>query len=128
MFEYTGTDGRLFAAALDVNGQLITTANPAKAGQYISVYANGLGPVNNRPASGSLSPSAPLADSTSLPAISATLGGKPVQIAFSGLAPNYVALYQLNLVIPADMTSGVFPLVITGNGIASKSTLLAVSP
>jgi uncharacterized protein (TIGR03437 family) len=127
-FEYTGADGRMYAAALDANGQLITTSNPAKAGQYISVYVNGLGPVTNRPASGALSPANPLAQSSTPGAVTATIGGRPAQVAFSGLAPNYVALYQLNLVVPTDISSGVLPLVITGNGIASKSTLLAVTP
>jgi uncharacterized protein (TIGR03437 family) len=127
-FEYAGADGSLYAAALDVNGQLITTSHPAKAGQYISVYMNGMGPVTNRPASGAISPGNPLAQSSDPGAISATLGGRPVQVAFSGLAPGYVALYQLNLVVPTDISPGVLPLVITGNGVASKTTLLAVSP
>ncbi len=57
-FEYTGGDGQLYAAALDTNGQLITTSHPAQRSQYISVYANGLGPVTNQPVSGAPSPGA----------------------------------------------------------------------
>ncbi len=127
-FEYTGSDSNLYAAALDTNSQLITTANPAQSGQYVSIYANGLGPVTNQPANGSTSPVSPLAQSANPSAISVTIGGRPAQIAFAGLAPNYVALYQLNVVIPPDTPSGVQPLIITGNGVPSKTSLIAVSP
>ena len=124
-FEYTGGDGQLYAAALDTSSQLITTAHPAQRGQYISLYANGLGPVNNQPASGATSPASPLAQAVSPGDISVTIGGLPAIVAFVGLAPNYVGLYQLNLVVPTDVPSGVQPLVITGNGVVSKTTLLA---
>ncbi len=128
VFEYTGADGRLYAAALDANAQLITTANPAQRGQYISIYANGLGPVTNQPASGATSPVSPLAQSTSPGAISVTIGGQPATVTFVGLAPNYVGLYQLNVVVATDVPSGVQPLVITGNSVVGKASLLAVSP
>jgi len=128
VFEYTGADGQLYAAALDTNSQLITTAHPAQRGQYISLYANGLGPVTNQPASGATSPESPLAQAVTPGVISVTIGGLPAQVTFVGLAPDYVGLYQLNLVVPADTTSGVQPLVITGNGVVAKTSLLAVSP
>ena len=128
VFEYTGADGRLYAAALDTSSQLITTAHPAQRGQYISLYANGLGPVTNQPASGATSPESPLAQSTSPGAISVTIGGLPATVGFVGLAPDYVGLYQLNVVVPTDAPSGVQPLVITGNGVMAKGSLLAVSP
>ncbi len=128
IFEYTGADGRLYAAALDAASQLITTANPARPGQYISIYANGLGPVTNQPASGAASPVSPLAQAKFPEAITVTVGGVPATIAFIGLAPNYVGLYQLNLVVPTDAPAGVQPLVITGNNVVAKASLLAVHP
>ena len=128
VFEYTGSDGRLYAAALDANSQLITIANPAQRGQYISLYANGLGPVANQPPSGTPSPASPLAQAASPGDISVTIGGVPATVTFVGLAPNYVGLYQLNLVVPAASASGVQPLVISGNNVGSKASLLAVSP
>ncbi|HEY3836797.1 MAG TPA: S8 family serine peptidase [Bryobacteraceae bacterium] len=127
-FEYTGSDGQLYAAALDTSGQLITNTHPAQRGQYISLYANGLGQVTNQPASGAPSPEQPLAQSNPLSAISVTIGGRTAQISFAGLAPDYVGLYQLNLVVPTDSPSGVQPMVITGNGVVAKTTQLAVSP
>jgi uncharacterized protein (TIGR03437 family) len=128
VFEYTGADGRLYAAALDGNSRLITTANPAQAGQYISIYANGLGAVTNQPPSGAVSPVSPLAQSVSPGGISVTIGGQPAMVAFAGLAPDYVGLYQLNVVVPQTASSGVVPMVITENGVAGKASLVAVSP
>jgi len=128
VFEYTGSDGSLYAAALDGSSQLITTRNPAQRGQYISIYVNGLGPVTNQPASGATSPVSPLAQSVTPANIGVTIGGKAAQVGFSGLAPYYVGLYQLNVVVPPDAASGIQPLVITGGGVAAKSSQLAVSP
>jgi uncharacterized protein (TIGR03437 family) len=127
-FEYTGTDGKLYAAAVDVNGQLITTGNAARRGQSVSIFANGLGPVTNQPLSGATSPESPLAQSVSQSAIAATIGDRPAEVTFSGLAPGYVALYQLNVVIPTDAAAGVQPLVITGNGVTGKTSSIAVGP
>src|SRR5260370_39932284 len=52
-------------AALDSGFHVIGTSNPAKQGQRGPVYLNGLGPVNNQPASGGPAPSASLATCTS---------------------------------------------------------------
>ena len=103
VFEYTGSDGQLYAAALDASSQLITTANPAQRGQYISLYANGLGPV---PISRPAEPPVRLLrwpKSASPGDITVTIGGSPGHRCFCGLAPNYVGLYQLNLVVPTDV-------------------------
>jgi uncharacterized protein (TIGR03437 family) len=127
IFEYAGSDGKLYAAAVDTNSQLITTSSPAQRGTYISIFANGMGPVTNQPASGSISPLSPLAQSVSPSSIGVTIGGKAAQVGFSGLAPYYVGLYQLNVLVPADSASGVQPVVITGNGVASKASQIAVS-
>jgi uncharacterized protein (TIGR03437 family) len=46
------TNSGTVADALDSNYKLIGTSNPAKRGQTIFLYANGLGAVSNQPASG----------------------------------------------------------------------------
>ena len=62
--------------------------NPAKAGEFVTFYANGLGPVNNQPASGDPAPGGPNLATTKNTA-TLTIGGKSVQVLFSGLAPDY---------------------------------------
>lgn len=126
IFEYTdpGASGQL-AASLDANYALITPANPARRGQPIQLYANGLGPVDPQPASGEPSPGAePLSRTTTNPTV--TIGGRPAQVLFSGLAPFFVGLYQLNVTVPADAPTGVQPVVISVGGVSSKPVNIPV--
>ncbi|HZT32528.1 MAG TPA: S8 family serine peptidase [Bryobacteraceae bacterium] len=124
-FEYNDTgSGRQLAAVLDENYALVTVAHPAVRGQVIQVYANGLGPVNNRPASGEPSPAQPLATTRVTPTV--TIGGQAAQVQFSGLVPPYVGLYQINVTVPQGVSSGIQPLVISANGVASKTSNLPV--
>ena len=113
------------AAALDFPGnRLITSANPARRGQAIQLYVNGLGPVDNQPASGEPSPAEHLAW-TRVPAV-VSIGGRPAQVLFSGLAPNLVGLYQINVMVPADAPSGAQPVLIAAGGVESKPAKLPV--
>ncbi len=38
--------------------------------------------------------------------VTATLNGSPVQILFSGLAPGFAGVYQVNLKLPASIAGG----------------------
>jgi uncharacterized protein (TIGR03437 family) len=55
-----------------------------------------------------------------------TIGGKPASVEFWGLAPYNVGLYQLNVVVPADVEVGPQPVVITVNGVSSKAANLPI--
>jgi uncharacterized protein (TIGR03437 family) len=117
--------GQQIAAAQDAGFGLITPSNPAKRGQGIQVYANGLGPVDPRPASGEPSPAAePLSRSTAIPTV--TIGGVPAQVIFSGLTPSSVGLYQVNVTVPQDAPVGVQKMVISVGGVDSPAVNLPV--
>jgi len=91
------------AAQDAVTGVQILAGNPAHAGEILALYANGLGPVTNAPASGAPAPGgANLANTTTQPVV--TIGGQQAQVAFSGLAPGYPGLYQINATVPAGLT------------------------
>ena len=125
VFEYTEpASGRMLAAALDQNFRLVGTANPAGRGRAIQVYINGLGPVDNRPPSGEPSPASPLSSTKTTPAV--TIGGRPAQVLFSGLAPYNVGLYQVNLVVPQDAPTGIQPLAVTVEGAVAKTASIPV--
>ncbi len=113
-----------FAAALDSGYRLITSGNPARRGQPVQLYVNGLGPVDNQPASGEPSPAEQLARTRVSPVV--TIGGRPAQVLFSGLAPNLVGLYQINVMVPADAPSGSQPVVIGAGGVESKPAKLPI--
>ncbi|MEK7408330.1 MAG: S8 family serine peptidase [Acidobacteriota bacterium] len=121
-FEYRDPDGRNYIAALDENFRLLGSANLARRGRTVLLYVNGLGPVDNRPPTGEPSPSQPLAATRVTPQV--TIGGRSAQVAFSGLAPFIVGLYQLNVVVPADAPSGLQPVVVTAGGVTSKTAFL----
>jgi uncharacterized protein (TIGR03437 family) len=124
VFEIPDPSGATVAAALDENFRLVTTANALQRGRSGQIYCNGLGPVTNTPASGEASPTNPLAESKSQPAV--TIGGRPAQVLFSGLTPSSVGLYQINLVPASDTPTGLQSVVITVNGVASKPVNIAI--
>ncbi len=91
------------AAQDAITGAQILASNPAHAGEILSLYANGLGPVTNAPASGAPALASPLSQTTgALPVV--TIGGQQAQVLFSGLAPGYPGLYQINATVPAGLT------------------------
>ena len=69
-------------------------------GETISIYCTGLGVVSNQPATGVAASGSPLS-STSTPLVK--IGGVISPVRFSGLAPGYVGLYQVDV----QVTSGV---------------------
>ena len=99
--------------------------NPAKTGSTIVVYLTGSGPVNPPVATGALSPLSPVASATSQ--TSATIGPSSASVAFAGLTPGFVGLLQMNLVVPASLSSGDYPLTVSINGEASNSGTISVS-
>jgi len=119
--------GSVFIAdAVDPNcpaPYIVGTVCPAAAGDLVEFYANGLGPTSNQPASGSPASSDPnnLAQTTKTPVV--TIGGKQAQVQFSGLAPGFVGLYQVNAYIPSGLASGNQPITIAIGGVTSPSSI-----
>jgi minor extracellular serine protease Vpr len=113
-------------AILDPSYRLVDSSNPATAGAtVIQIYCTGLGAVTNQPPSGSPAASSPLSV-TAPPAV--TIGGAPAPVLFSGLAPGFVGLYQVNAQVPAGAPSGnAIPVVISVGGVASNTVTIAVA-
>ncbi len=125
MFEYTeASSGQRLAAALDSSFLLVGTNHPIARGSSVQLYVNGLGPVSNQPASGEISPAQPLATARVTPTV--MIGNQPANVQFSGLAPFIVGLYQINAVVPNNISPGVQPVVIIQNGVTSKTSQLPV--
>ena len=122
-FTYTAT-GQLVADALDSDNKVISTSNPAKQGSSIQLFMNGLGPVSNTPASGSPGLSSPLSRSPALPTI--TIGGKSASVSFSGLAPDFVGLYQVNAIVPSGLSTGVQQITCSIGGVSCPTVSLPV--
>jgi uncharacterized protein (TIGR03437 family) len=124
IFEFSD-NGHLSAAATDANGVVFTQANPAKRGQTIVLYVNGLGPVDHQPSSGEPTPQPPpLANTTVLPTVK--IGNTPAHVDFSGLSPGWVGLYQVNVDVPQNAPTGLQPIVVSIGGVDSKASVLPV--
>ena len=109
-------------ATTDANGVVISQANPAKRGATIIVYANGLGPVDQPIVSGDPTPSTlPLVNTKAAPTVS--IGGATAPVAFSGLTPGSVGLYQLNVVVPASAPTGTQQMSIAIGGVNATVNL-----
>jgi uncharacterized protein (TIGR03437 family) len=112
-------DGLGFAAALHAaTNELITSANPAQPGEYISLYLTGLGVVTPTVSDGALGPSSPLSYSDLYNAGNLSVYfndygpigdsvGNLGTIQYAGLAPGLAGLYQVNVQVPTSgLSSG----------------------
>jgi minor extracellular serine protease Vpr len=100
-------DGAYAVAVLASNYELIGPNNPALPGDVIILYATGLGPVTvNVPTfiSAGLYRPYPLAYTADPSQV--LIEGEPCVVYFSGLAPGFVGLYQINLRVPYDAPRG----------------------
>ena len=112
-------------AALDLSYNLVNSGNPVARGDYVQLFMNGLGPVSNQPGDGLAAPSGPLAQTMATPTI--MIGGQPVTaVQFSGLAPGFVSLYQVNVQVPAGISAGAQPITCTIGGVTSTTAQLWV--
>jgi len=49
-------------------------------------------------------------------------------VSFAGLAPGFVGLWQVNVVVPAGLTQGDYPLTVTVGGQTSNGANVSVTP
>ncbi len=96
--------GNYAIAVLASNYSLICSDNPALRGDVIILYATGLGPVTVNVPDGYAAPSNPLAYTADPSQV--LIDGEPCTVYFSGLAPGFVGLYQINLRVPDDAARG----------------------
>ncbi len=102
------------------DGTLITAENPAKPGDTLILYVTGIGGLDVVPATGDPASDSPLSTSTVTPTV--TVGGVPAQVLFAGLAPGFVGLGQINIVLPAELPEAAsLPLVIIYGNRRSQS-------
>jgi len=111
------------AAAVNQDQSINGASNGAPAGSVIAIYATGLGAVNPPVATGAQASGANLSKVTAT--VTATIGGQPATVMFSGLAPGYAGLYQVNVVVP-QLASGTYPLQISAGGVASNTASITV--
>jgi uncharacterized protein (TIGR03437 family) len=106
----------IFSGAVVHAGTLVSAlTTPVHAGDYIEIYCTGLGPTRS-------------SDGLSVTSVTPTvyLGATAVTPSYSGLAPGFVGLYQVDVEIPAGLPTGTLPLVITSGNTYSNEVKIAV--
>ncbi len=99
------------AAIRHLNGTVVSAANPALRGEFVSIYLTGLGAVSPAVNDGVAAPAAePLARITAPVAV--YIEGQTANVTFAGLTPTLAGLYQLNIQIPSTVDSGIQNLAV----------------
>ncbi len=104
---------------------LNSPTNPAKVGSTIVAYLSGSGTVSPPVADGAIAPIGTLVYLNS--GSSATIGSSTAQVAFAGLAPGFVGLVQVNIVVPSGLATGTYPLTVTIGSETSNSATISVT-
>ncbi len=130
VFTNNPVGGLGYAAALHPDDSVISESSPAQIGETVAVYLAGLGAVRQPVPDGTAAPSNPLSVTTSTPLVFLLdSAGHYVQstVAFSGLAPGFAGLYQINFTIPSGLVSGNASLEIIGQDSDTFQALLPLT-
>jgi uncharacterized protein (TIGR03437 family) len=95
------------------------------AGGTATIYLTGAGEVATLIATGSWPASATSLPKPSLP-LSVTVGGVPAFLQSYGLTSGYLGMTQVSFTVPASLTPGTYPVVVTVGGVSSPSVSLTV--
>jgi uncharacterized protein (TIGR03437 family) len=94
-----------------------------RSGSNITIWATGLGAVSTQQTSGRPAPSQPLATTTATTSV--TLNGVSVPVTYSGLAPGFAGLSQINASVPENASG---ELILRVGQAASQPRELAAHP
>lgn len=127
------------AAVLNQDNTVNGPNNPAPVGSTIQIYGTGQGQVSPAVADGAAAPTSPLAQTVAVPTSNGTtclnnqpsmcvaIGSAFGNVSYSGLAPGYVGLWQINVAIPAGTPTGsAVPIRVVINGTPSNTVTVAV--
>lgn len=124
LFEWAAPDGLRYAAAVKQDGSLVGSRNPASSGEALALFMTGLGPVLPVLETGQPGPEAPPAETWLKPVV--RVGGLRASVLFSGYAPRFVGLYQVNILLPEKLPSGLAEVEVSVEGVTSRPSRLLV--
>ncbi len=125
LFSINQSGGDQGAVLIAPGAQLAAPGTPVSRGAYISIFCTGLGAVTNQPLTGAAATANPLSQTITVPTV--TIGGIGATVSFSGLAPGFAGLYQVNAVVPVGVTPGnAVPIVISAGSATSNTVTIAV--
>ena len=92
--------------AVDQTGRL----GRVKRGEFLTIYGSGQGAVTPVVGDGAAPPGDPLSQTAVTPTV--RLGARDAKVTYSGMAPGYPGLWQINVQAPADAAVGEADLVV----------------
>jgi len=111
-----------YATAMHGDGSLVTTANPAEAGETISLLGTGFGPYQKTVLDGFFPSNPPPAVEDSV--VLSVGGRKPTSK--STAAPGFTGMDLTKFEVPSGLTSGAVPVLVSINGEDSNTVMLPV--
>jgi len=121
--------------AVNQDGSINNGSHPAKAGSYVSLYGTGAGVIGGTPPDGVAAQG--LLTTPQNPSVFINSNFVPdSDVEFSGLAPGFVGLWQINVKVPANVPPGDVIVYVTYDGINSildpngirRSTTIRTTP
>ena len=103
---------------------LVTAANPARAGEVLSLYVTGLGPIRAEVDPGQPFPANPPGVVNS--PVTVTVNGAEAEVLYAGGYPGSVDGYQVNLRLPVNLTPGLGTIQVAAAWIQSPAVQIAV--
>jgi uncharacterized protein (TIGR03437 family) len=102
---------------------IIAAASPAHSGDTLVLYCTGLGPVTPAATDGVPAVGTSKTDNT----VQLSIGGVTARVDYSGLAPGFAGLYQVNTVVPPGVATGsAVPVALTVAGQTSPAVAIAI--
>jgi uncharacterized protein (TIGR03437 family) len=109
---------------LHADGSSVDPGNPIVKGEALAIYLIGLGEVNASLDCGAAAPPDTLVTTVVTPEV--YLQNMPMTVTFSGLAPEFAGIYQVNALVPTTLPSGRSAMLTLKAGEESSTTLVAL--
>ena len=111
-------------AIVKAGGKVVSAQDPALPGEYLSIYAAGLGRVDGSIQAGEATPRSPLL--ATVQPVTVRLGPSRLTPQFAGLAPDFIGVYQVNFQVPQNLSAGMYDLTLLSGLSLSNTVKLAV--
>jgi uncharacterized protein (TIGR03437 family) len=111
------------AIVTHANYSLVNSSSPASPGEVVTIFCTGLGAVTPGVTDGGPAPGSATWTVT-IPVV--TIGGLNADVLYSGLAPGFAGLYQINAQVPGGAQAGSDNLSIALDGAESQPVRIAI--
>jgi uncharacterized protein (TIGR03437 family) len=121
IFTIDGTQAIVLHAS---DGTLVTLQKPLERNEDAVLFAEGLGRVVGRPATGAAAPVSPRA--VAVADVRLTLASLGCQVSYAGLSPGLVGVYEVRFRVPENAPGGLQNLILTADNVSGPAVKVPV--